>query len=263
MTVEVRLTDIHGVREAVQRRDVVIIVDVLRCSSTIVTALANGALGIIPTLTVEEAKRLHEENPEFILAGEREGLPPQGFQMGNSPGEFTPDAVDGRYVILTTTAGTRALIRAADAPEVFVGSLLNARAAATAAVKAAENSGAGISIVTAGTGDGFHFSLEDYLCAGLLAWRMRGCGVQYEDRAYAALLAFRGAEKNLLSHIKMAEHAKYLISIGLTRDVEFCSQVDITDVVPRLRMNSRFPYGVVEAHRRGTHPLINNQRRQL
>ena len=107
-----------------------IVIDVLRASTTIVTALGNGASAIIPLATVEEARARQAQEPHLLLGGERNAHPLPGFDFGNSPLDYTPEKVQGREVILTTTNGTRALQGAhqAGASAIIVGALTNRQA---------------------------------------------------------------------------------------------------------------------------------------
>src|ERR1700728_2869450 len=106
------------------------VIDVIRATSTIVTALARGAAGVQPVASVDVAFALKERNPKALLAGERGGRALPGFDLGNSPEDFTPEHVRGRPVILTTTNGTQALAACDGARAVITASLLNLDAAA-------------------------------------------------------------------------------------------------------------------------------------
>jgi len=121
-----RLSLIEGARRA---KGFAVAIDVLRASSHIVTLFARGAIEIAPVETVAQARDLKQHHPEWILAGEREGLPPEGFELGNSPFEAEQRDFSGRTVILTTSAGSRGLVAAGrGAEEVVVGCFLNAPA---------------------------------------------------------------------------------------------------------------------------------------
>lgn len=221
-----------GLAKAVQRNDVIIVIDVLRCCSTIVTALANAADGVIPTRTVREARELHKMNPEFILAGERRGIKPKGFDLGNSPLEFSHPRVKGKRVILTTTSGTKAIVSAKNAKHVLVGCFLNARAVAKAAFKIATREENGLSLISVGaTG---RFSLEDFICAGAIAYELPADHVEHSDGALAALLAFQQARESLNKVIKSSNHARHLKSLGFEEDVGFCCRLNVFEIVPLL-----------------------------
>lgn len=220
--------------KAVQRGDAVIVIDVLRCCSTIVTALANGAEGVIPTKTVNKVRRLHKKHPELILAGERGGIKPRGFDLGNSPLEFSPQAIGGKRIIFTTTSGTKAIVLSQKTRWVLIGALLNTEAVAKAALKIAEKEKVGISLVLSGR-EGKNFSLEDFLCAGLIVENLPAERVELSDAASGSWLAFQQSRRSLYETIQDGYHARYLKSIGFEGDIHFCSQVNVFDIVPIYR----------------------------
>jgi len=228
------------IAKAVQRGDVIIVIDVLRCCSTIVTALANAAEGVIPTKTVKEARALHKKHPEFILAGERRGIKPKGFNLGNSPLEFSPQKVKGKHIILTTTSGTKAIISSKKAKYVFTGAFLNAEATAKATLKIAEWEGTGISLILAGTNG--RFSLEDFICAGAIAKDFPTDNIEYSDAVSVALLAFQQARKSLDKVIRSGYHARYLISQGFKEDVKFCCRLNVFQIVSFLKGETVVPF---------------------
>ncbi len=232
--------------KAVQRGDVIIVIDVLRCSSTIITALSNGAKGVIPTKTLQEARRRHRENPGSLLAGERRGFKPKGFNLGNSPLQFTPEKVKNKLIILTTTSGAKAISLAKNGRWVFIGALLNVEAVAKEALKTAERERRGISLLLAGKEGGF--SLEDFICAGAVIESLPKKNVELSDAALAAVLVFRQAQESLSSLIRQGSHAQYLKSIGLEEDIKFCSQINIFSTVPVLKDGVIVPLDVSDDH---------------
>ncbi|MDW8049111.1 MAG: 2-phosphosulfolactate phosphatase [Nitrososphaerota archaeon] len=215
---------------AVKRGDLIIVVDALRCTSSIVTALSNNAKAVIPTRSLKGALYLKRNNPEYLTAGERGGLKPRGFDFGNSPLEFTCDRVCGKTLIFSTTSGTLALTNVKDAPWILLGSFLNASAAASKSFQIAYSNGLNITILLSGSQG--RFSLEDFLCGGAIVKRLSKMGVNLSDAAFAALLSFERAESNLLEHVMRGAHAKKLAGIGFKKDVEFSCQLDIFDTVP-------------------------------
>jgi len=218
--------------EAVRRRDIIVVIDVLRCTSSMINALANGARRIIPAKTLKEAYRLKSEHPSFLLAGERGGLKPRGFDFGNSPLEFTRGKVYGKTLIFTTTSGTVALFRCRTARHVLIGSFLNVSSVASKTIKIAQREGKDISIVLSGRKG--RFSLEDFLCGGAIVEKLAGTDVTLSDAASASLLSFKQAEDSLLDYITKGEHARNLAELGLGEDVKFCCQIDIFDIAPSL-----------------------------
>lgn len=222
--------DVKDVEKAASRGDVVVVIDALRCCSTIVTALANGAEEVIPIKTLREAQTLHKKHPEFLLAGERKGLKPKGFDLGNSPLEFSSKTVKGKHLILTTTSGTKAILSSKNARWVLIGAFLNAEAVARTALKAAEKEKAGVSLVLSGTHG--RFSLEDFLCAGAIVESLPSDKVECSDAVLAAFLAFQQSSRSLTNVIQHGYHARYLKSIGHEEDVEFCCRLNAYPIVP-------------------------------
>lgn len=223
---------IGDVASAVRRKDIVIIIDVLRCCSTIATALVNGARAIVPVTTLKEAQALYRKHPASVLAGERRGVKPKGFTLGNSPLEFTRGRVKGKHVVLTTTSGTRAIVLSRDARVVLAGALLNAKSVAEAASRIAENEEIGISFVLSGRSR--HFFMEDFLCAGAIAEYLEVAEKDSSDSVVSATLCFRQAQDDLQSVIASGGHAAYLKNIGFREDAKFCSRLNVFRVVPSL-----------------------------
>ncbi|MEW5917126.1 MAG: 2-phosphosulfolactate phosphatase, partial [Gemmatimonadota bacterium] len=144
---------------------VVVVIDVLRASTTIAVALANGARAIVPCESADEAITLSKafERSDVRLAGEMRSLPIPGFDLGNSPAEFVPSAVDGKTIFFATTNGTRTLLSMQGARDVFVGAFVN-YPAVLAMRRTAARGGADVAIVCAGRDR--KFALEDAVCAG-------------------------------------------------------------------------------------------------
>ncbi len=219
---------------AVERDDIIIAIDVLRCSSSIVTALANGAKAVIPAHSLREARSLSKVHGA-MLVGERRGIRPKGFELGNSPLEFRQERVKNKTIVMTTTSGTKAIVLGREARRLFVGSFLNLNATAKFGVRLAKSSGSGISLVTAGTRG--KFSLEDFLCAGALSDLFSREGGILDDGCTASAYAYRWARSDLRSAIRAGVHAKYLRSIDLGDDVTFCTRIDLFEIAAVLKAN--------------------------
>jgi len=222
--------------KAVSRGDVLVVIDVLRCCSTIVTALANGAKEVIPTKTIKEAQALHKKHPEFLLAGERKGIKPKGFDLGNSPLEFSSNIVKEKHVTLTTTSGTKAICLSKNARWVLIGAFCNAEAVAKTAFEIAEKEKIGISFVLSGTHG--RFSLEDFMCAGAIVENLPADKIECSDAVLAASLTFQQSCKQLTKIIQCGSHARYLKDIGYEEDVKFCCQLNAYPVVPIYKAES-------------------------
>lgn len=210
----------------------VIIIDTLRATSVIVTAMMNGAEEILPVKEVEEATVYKERlgNKNIILGGERRGLKIQGFDLSNSPLEFVKEVVEGKTIIMTTTNGTRTMEKCSKADEIIIGSLLNGTAAGKRALKSERD----ILIVNSGTKG--KFSTDDFITAGFIINSILEDGVHAElsDIADTALKLFR-SNTDLNSALEGCYHFNYLRSIGLEDDLEYCLTKDLTDIVPILK----------------------------
>jgi 2-phosphosulfolactate phosphatase len=211
----------------------VVVVDVLRATTTIATALANGAAGVIPVAEPEDAIALGNRlgRDRVLLCGERHSLRIEGFDLDNSPASFTPQAVEGKTLLITTTNGTRALRAVATAASVRTAALVNRTAVADALVR--ENGD--IVIVCAGEGNGF--ALEDALGAGALVDTLLTLigDVELCDGARAAALLYRAVAARLADAVASADHAQALAQNGFARDVTRCAALDTLQVVPTLR----------------------------
>jgi len=228
--VEFRIRD---AAKAAHRGDIIIVIDVLRCSSTIITALTNGALGIIPVKTVREAISLHKKNPDYILAGERGGIKLKNFDLGNSPLEFRREIVYGKHIILTTTSGTKAIAYSKGAKAILIGALINARSVAKKAIRIAKETGANLTILLSSMNG--HFFLEDYICAGAIISEIPNKDMELSDHAIAAKITFSNIKERLLETILMGRYVQYLIDLGFKKDVIYCSQLNKFNMVPIYR----------------------------
>ncbi len=219
-----------------------VVFDVLRATSTILTALFNGARRIYPVSTIQEALALRESRlPMALLGGEREGKRIDGFDLGNSPREYTPEAVAGRDIITTTTNGTVALRACEGAQTVHAGAFLNLRALANRLSAAGAKTGH-LVLVCAGTGE--HFAFEDGLAAGALlallgsraaARRPRGGTLAMDDASAAMLALYKRCHRRPLAALQASENGRRLTQIGLDGDIEWCARESPLDWVAVLR----------------------------
>jgi 2-phosphosulfolactate phosphatase len=212
---------------------VVVVIDVLRASTSIATALANGARAVIPfessESVIDRAKAF--ERGDVLLAGERRMLPIPGFDLGNSPLQFTPAAVDGKTVLMATTNGTAAIVAAQGARDVIVGSYVN-YTATLSMLRAALRGGADIAIICAGRER--QFSLEDAACAGRFAHQLtkRQSGATLNDGAAACVLIDRKYGDNLIGLFDASEHGRALREAGFGEDLTACAEIDACPVIP-------------------------------
>ncbi|MCG6157482.1 2-phosphosulfolactate phosphatase [Rubinisphaera margarita] len=211
----------------------VVVIDILRASSTICTALANGSEVVIPCEDVETAHQLKRDaaaNPP-LLGGERGGVKLPDFDLGNSPREYDEETVSGRSIVFTTTNGTRALHRSVSAAQVAVGCFLNCEAV----VDWLESGNQPVVLMCAGT-DG-HITLEDCLFAGLLADRLvqRNQQLPIDDPTRICLDVYHTAASRLdgtLLQLRSSRGGQNLQNLGMGEDINYCAQVDILDLVP-------------------------------
>jgi 2-phosphosulfolactate phosphatase len=207
------------------------VIDVLRATSTIVEALANGARAVHPTVDIQEAVELANRlgREDVLLSGEREARRIEGFDLGNSPREFTAEAVAGKVVVMNTTNGTPALEAAAGADRCVVAAFANLQAAAHHLAHA----GQPIVIVCAGRGG--TFSLDDALCAGALvrAIRKHGNGPwHFNDGAMGALALEQRYRGRLAGAFSRTAAARQIVDAGLADDIAYCLVQDRHDLVP-------------------------------
>ena len=206
----------------VVKDETVVVVDVLRATSTIVTALANGAREVVPVKKVEDA--LAKRSKNTLVCGERNAKKLEGFDLGNSPLEYKSEVVSGKTIVLTTTNGTQ-VIEKIESDNVIAASFLNV-SAVVEYLKEKES----ITIACAGTNG--KFSLEDFLLAGMIVKRL-----ERDDLVDGALVAKRYFEsvKSVREEIKKhSSHARRLIFFGFEKDIDFCLREDLFSVVPVL-----------------------------
>jgi 2-phosphosulfolactate phosphatase len=222
----------------------VVIIDMLRATSVIATAIANGCKEVIPVLTIEEALELsRKDRDNCILGGERKALKIEGFNCSNSPIEYRREVVKNKSIILTTTNGTRAIKASEGAKNIYIGAMINAKAIASQLASSKED----IVFVNAGTYD--EFSMDDFICSGyiidcllnLTDLSLHGISlkggdvseirIELSDIAKTAHYIYK-MNRDIVSYIKNASHYERLIELGLSDDLEYCCRKDLTKVVP-------------------------------
>lgn len=217
----------HADRGAFAGRAAVVI-DVLRATSVMVTALCHGAARILPVVDVDRAEALARARmPRPLLGGERGGVKLPGFDLSNSPAEYTADRVAGREIVISTTNGTRAIDLAAGADKLFLACYGNVSAAAEALWARGQDA----VILCAGTAG--RFSLDDVLCAGALIDALAARGpLALEDVGQACLMCYRGCAGRELEALASCAHAAKLRRIGYGEDIPLCFTKDVFRGVP-------------------------------
>ncbi len=211
---------------------IAVVIDVLRASTTIVCALAAGAVCVRPCAEIEEARELAGQMRvgRAVLGGERGGVAPPGFDLGNSPREYTGRACMGNTVVLTTTNGTRALLRAAEAERVLVAAFVNF----SAVCEQLRQDARPVHVVCAGT-EG-EVSLEDTILAGALVDCLsQASEVRLNDAARLAWDAFENHGRCLLGALQVGKGGATLRGLGYDEDIKAAAQVDRFALVPELR----------------------------
>jgi len=240
MDAEVFLTYSNVSEDDVRNRTVVVI-DVLRACSTIVTALDHGARAVMPVADMAEAGKIASNlDPDvYRLGGERDGVKIDGYDLGNSPHEYGADVVDGRDVILNTSNGTQALTRATSAKHLVAACFLNAGRVVDFVRTVDEE----VTIVCAGRQN--RLALEDTLCAGLLLERLwdREEPDVVTDSAHTAFTLYETDRDHLRSALDRANHAERLVDQGYEDDLDYCFRVDALPVLPYYAENRLRRYG--------------------
>lgn len=210
---------------------IVVIIDVFRATSTIATALYNGAQRVIPVSGVEECKKLGAEIPNAITAGEREGKVIEGLQYGNSPAEYPREFIEGKTLVITTTNGTKLLHKAVEkgCAEVITGSFPNLSAVCEYLISRNKN------VVLGCSGWKDMFNLEDTLFAGAVVSRVKEHFTIHDDSSLMAEELYRLHEKDLYGFIKKSTHWHRLAAYGLQSDLMYCVSIDQANVLPVYR----------------------------
>ena len=212
---------------------VVVVIDVLRASTSIATALANGARAVIPLDSTDEVVMRAKafDRSEVKLAGERQMRPIPGFDLGNSPLEFTRETIEGKTVLLSTTNGTGAITALQGPRDVVIGSYVNF-SAVLAMLRTAMRGGTDIAMLCAGREK--QFSLEDAACAGRFVHHAmrRRADVALNDAAFAGMLIDRRYSDNLMRLFSASAHGRALSEAGYGDDLAACAAIDSYPVIP-------------------------------
>lgn len=220
----------------------VVVIDVLRATTTIIHALAQGACMVIPCLEIEDARSAAEKlGAAALLGGERGGRAIAGFDLGNSPAEYMHDRISGKTIVMTTTNGTRAMRRCLAARRVLIGAFVN-----FSAICEQLHGEPHIDLLCAGTDN--QVTREDVLFAGAVVDDIVRCGaesvastsLELNDQALIALDAWRAARSDLRNATPLADHlrssrgGRNLIDIGQERDIDIAAHIDHFSNVPEL-----------------------------
>lgn len=207
-----------------------VVIDVLRATSVITQAIKNKTKEIIPVATVEFAVKVSGGmfGGQTLLGGERNTKKIEGFALGNSPLEYVKKVVEGKSIVFYTTNGTKAIVRAKFSENLLICSFQNISAVAKRIVELGKD----IEILCSGRNN--LFSLEDSVCAGRLTKEISrlNADIILNDSTLAAISLDDKFGSDLVEMMKQCEHGKILIENGFSKDIEFCGQLNSTEVIP-------------------------------
>lgn len=222
-----------------------VVIDVLRASTVIVTALKNNAREVIPVDSVDFAIKISGNafSGQTLLGGERNTKMIEGFNLGNSPVEYTKEIVSGKTVIVYTSNGSKAIVKAKYSENLLVVSFNNIDAMAEHLLSLGEDT----VIVCAGTGG--MFCIEDSVCAGMLINKLlkKESNIEITDSAEASRILSKSFGNNILKMLQNSEHGKKLIDNGFASDLKYCAQINSSDIVPKYSSGVIKPFSEEES----------------
>ena len=232
MRIELHFTP-HKADELSFRETTVVVIDVLRASTTIAAALNNGAKEIIPVTSVERAVKISGNLfGDYVLrGGERQGKMIEGFNLGNSPLEYTEEKVKGKSIIFSTTNGSYAIDKARYAGVLLVCGFVNIGTVVNFLKQQKQD----LTVICAGTNG--MFAIEDAVCGGMLVHRLsldKSLHLDLSDGALGALALHKAFGKGILKMVQNSEHGKYLAEIGHEKDLDICADIDTIPVLPQM-----------------------------
>ena len=204
----------------------VVVIDIMRATTSICAAFAVGADKIIPVGTVEDAKKMKDAG--YILAAERDGIVLDFADFGNSPNLFTPERVKGKTIAYSTTNGTQAINMAKDSKHVIIGAFINL----SEVVKFLISDNSDVVIFCSGWKK--KFNIEDTLCGGAIASKLIESGKFSTicDSTYASIDLWNIAKNDVMNYIEKAAHRHRLRGIVSDEIVEYCHTIDVVKVLP-------------------------------
>jgi len=209
---------------------ITVVIDVLRATSVIIKALKSGAKEVIPVGTIDFAMKIsvNSHGGQTLLCGERNTEIIEGFDLGNSPLEYTEELVKGKSVILFTTNGSKAIVKAKYSEKVFIASFNNLSKMAEHLI------GLDTDIEIIASGANGVFCLEDTICAGALVklMQLKRSDISITDATEASLVLHEKYGHDIPKMLKECEHGRLLIEKGFESDIDYCAEVDSTPIIP-------------------------------
>lgn len=209
---------------------IVVVVDILRATSCMTTAIAYGVEKIIPVASLEECRALQRQG--FIAAAERDAKKAEGFDLDNSPFSYMQQHLKGKTIAMTTTNGTLAITKSREAVEVIIGSFLN-KSAVINYLRSQPNH---VLVLCAGWKG--RVNLEDTLFAGAVVDELKDEFLVEDDATLGAHTIYSCAKYNMLKSMASSSHVKRLHRLNLAKDIEFCIREDEYDIIPVLEGNA-------------------------
>ncbi|PKR81609.1 2-phosphosulfolactate phosphatase [Brumimicrobium salinarum] len=209
--------------------EIVVVIDVLRATSAICSAIHNGVKSLIPVSTIEEAKAYQDKG--YLVGAERQGQIVSGFDFGNSPYSYMKPEIKGKDIVLSTTNGTRAINIAKDAETVVIGALSNL----DYLINWLKDQDKNVLCLCSGWKD--KFNLEDSICGGAIAEGLLKTGkfISNEDASVAAKYLYLAAKDNYFGFLKSSSHRRRLKKLNLNEDIKFCLTPNQMEVIPILK----------------------------
>jgi 2-phosphosulfolactate phosphatase len=213
-----------------------VVVDVLRASTSIVQALSNEAIGVIPVPSVDLASELanHLPREDVLLCGERDAQLIDGFNLGNSPAEYTKEVVKEKQLIFASTNGSKAIVKAASADKVYLCGFVNMNSVIDALLAEEEL----FPLIILCSGNYNRFSMEDSVCGGTLIKRLSerlDISLNMNDGARASVMLAHEFGEDILKMLNESDHGRYLTKIGMGSDLPLCATDSTQSIVPVLR----------------------------
>ena len=220
------------------KEKVVVVIDVLRATTVMVTALNNGCTEVIPAREIEEALEIvGNEREKYILGGERNALKIKGFDFSNSPLDYTRENVEGRTLVMTTSNGTKAIKNSEGAEHIFIAAMINGKAVAEKLIELNKD----VIFVNAGTAG--EFSIDDFLTSGYIINCLKHIAKE-ENREELVLTDIATTShyiyennQDLFGFVKYATHYKRIKELGLQEDLKYCLTKAIVHIVPEYKDN--------------------------
>ncbi len=207
---------------------IVVVIDILRATSAMCAAFENGVGKIIPVASVEEAQKYKDDG--YIVGAERNGIPLEGFDFGNSPASYQNEKIVGKTIVMSTTNGTQAIDASKHAYKVVIGAFTNFSALCKWLKEQDKN------VILLCSGWKYRFNLEDSLFAGAVAENLLSekSAFKYGDGALAAQSLYATAKNNPQYFLKKSSHSERLSAMGLKSDIRYCLAMDKTNIIPIL-----------------------------